>query len=711
LNTPSIIDLIHGTHKHSFPARRDTQGSVLVYLIVVILIFGVLGVTMVSLFTTATTSSATSNDARRALSMAESGTRYAMSELRRNKFADDTFKTLNETKYKIDQENNFEFNIYSISLRSPSTPSSQNNPTILLRKRFTDIGDIPDNFSLPYNSIYAINMDPLPNSSGVVYYPSDSDSSTAKIQNFAKNGASSYSMSVADTFTVENGVIVSLAVKPLPNQSPSAGGSLDVEPDAQFFFPKRNGAVVLRNKALFYERAIYHNSGPERVELTKLSDAVTIPTNIDNYYTILAPENYVILPTGTSGNASYGNDIEYTVNLYDQRIRDPADGTYVPQGKRNPDIEPEELTDNISEVKTGPDVVTPIPDDDSLEIGGSPPPGPDADFGAAWYSGNQSIGGDTDVCNTGACLFGRGIRVFFTLTYTGEGDGFTFTIMNADPTDGNDITSVGGDPEGSELLAYAGDSRVDLAGTAFLDGNRGRGIVPPKLAVEFDAKTNFDQDFEDEAIKNYCTGPNLRQNTRNDPLPGGAEKDTIQFVYWADRNPIDIPCRPNGDPVYSTASYDDNRHASSTDPENERSLFLTDTKLDVTPSNNWLNDGPWAVRLEVERSIVQNAGGNFDYKLRLWMRQCDQADCNDILGTFFQDARIKYDYAAMADLPLTQEIELSQTDHIKFNRFLFGFTTATAPGDSQSALIEHFNLSFIRPNDPVITNDPNWPPP
>ena len=97
--------------------------------------------------------------------------------------------------------------------------------------------------------------------------------------------------------------------------------------------------------------------------------------------------------------------------------------------------------------------------------------------------------------------------MFFTLNYTGDGDGFTFTMMNADPTDGNDITSIGGDPQGSELLAYAGDSREDPAGTTFLDGNRGRGIVPPKLAVEFDAKPNFDQNFENEEIKNYCSGP------------------------------------------------------------------------------------------------------------------------------------------------------------------------------------------------------------
>ncbi len=193
-------------------------------------------------------------------------------------------------------------------------------------------------------------------------------------------------------------------------------------------------------------------------------------------------------------------------------------------------------------------------------------------------------------------------------------------------------------------------------------------------------------------------------------LPDGDEKDTVQFVYWRDRNPIDIPCRPNGDPVYSTASYDDNRHAPFADPTsplNERDLFLSDSELDVTPSNSWLNNGPWAVRLEVERSLVQNIDGNFDYNLRLWMRQCAQTDCNDILGTFFQNTRIKYDYSALADLPLSQAIELSQSDHDMFNRFLFGFTTATAPGETQSALdLEQFNLSFIRPNDPVIIDDP-----
>ncbi len=83
------------------------SGSVLVYLIVVILIFGILGVTMVSLFTTASTSSATPNDARRAYNLAESGTRYAFSELRENEFEEDTIIALNSTTYNVTDAGSF----------------------------------------------------------------------------------------------------------------------------------------------------------------------------------------------------------------------------------------------------------------------------------------------------------------------------------------------------------------------------------------------------------------------------------------------------------------------------------------------------------------------------------------------------------------------------------------------------------------------------
>jgi hypothetical protein len=684
-------------------------GSVLVYLIVLILIFGILGVTMVSLFTTASTSSATPNDARRACLMAESAIRYAFSELRNTGFSEDTLNDLNSINYSVTDAGGFSIRAFGLSFDSPSKQTT-NTYTLIVPKN----GKLPLDFAIPVNrNVWVINFEYLENT--------DATGSRSPVSAFTRVDPITLDINVDGDFIIRGRKKALFGVMPTFTQGPlAAGDDLYVERIAREFFPRFNGAVNINRIDYSYERLVDEPAN-DRVKLKNLTVSgmentetpfpLTVNRTFNNEgnfsgdFIALSNLNYAVTPTGLSASTTCGNKYEFGSNIFY-----PSENTTYPSSE---DIDPEELTDNINQVETNPNVITPIPDDDTLEIGGSPPPGPDADFGAGWYSGDQTIGGDDDVCNTGACLFGRRIRVFFTFNYTGDGDGFTFTMMNADPTVGNDITSIGGDSQSSELLAYAGDSREDPAGTTFLDNQGGRGIVPPKLAVEFDTRTNFDQNFEDEQVKNYCNGPNLRQDTRNDPLPDGAEKDAVQFVYWRDRNPIDIPCRPNGDPTYSTASYDDNRHAPFPDPAsplNERNLFLSDSELDVTTSNSWLNNGPWAVRLEVERSLVQNTDGNFDYNLRLWMRQCALADCNDILGTLFQDTRIKYDYSALPDLPLVQAIELSQADHDMFNRFLFGFTTATAPGDTQNALIEQFNLSFIRPNDPVIIDDPDWVP-
>ena len=130
--------------------------------------------------------------------------------------------------------------------------------------------------------------------------------------------------------------------------------------------------------------------------------------------------------------------------------------------------------------------------------------------------------------------------------------------------------------------------------------------------------------------------------------------------------------------------------------------------VDVNDENNWLAGNgvkPWAIRIEVLRSLVQNADGNYDYILRTWVRQCNQIDCSDVLGTFFQDLTIEY----RAKPPhLEQTIELVQADHDLFDRFLFGFTGATGEGISQSAEFGNIKWDTIRPNDAIITTDLLW---
>jgi hypothetical protein len=150
------------------------------------------------------------------------------------------------------------------------------------------------------------------------------------------------------------------------------------------------------------------------------------------------------------------------------------------------------------------------------------------------------------------------------------------------------------------------------------------------------------------------------------------------------------------------------------DPRKSEDL---DSSVTVDDINNWLNGepgvkGPWAVRLEVDRSLLPNPGGEFDYQLSLWIRQCQELDCSDITNTFFQDTRIDYDYSAVpATLPMIQRFDFSAADQLLFERFYFGFTGAAGAGQNQNATISLFQLSFIRPGDPVVVDDAlEWPP-
>ena len=117
-----------------------------------------------------------------------------------------------------------------------------------------------------------------------------------------------------------------------------------------------------------------------------------------------------------------------------------------------------------------------------------------------------------------------------------------------------------------------------------------------------------------------------------------------------------------------------------------------------------------AVRLEVDRALLPNVDGEFNYELRLWIRQCNNdLNCDNILGTFFEDTRIAYDYTAVTELPMRQNFSLEGIDHDAFERFFFGFTGA-AGAEALDVTIRAFQLSFIRPGDPVVDCDRNsWP--
>ncbi|MGD8366416.1 MAG: PQQ-binding-like beta-propeller repeat protein [Desulfobacterales bacterium] len=124
----------------------------------------------------------------------------------------------------------------------------------------------------------------------------------------------------------------------------------------------------------------------------------------------------------------------------------------------------------------------------------------------------------------------------------------------------------------------------------------------------------------------------------------------------------------------------------------------------IASQDDWLQSGPWAARIEIARSRSPNSRGRYEYALKLWLRQCQQSGCSDILGTYFEDTRIEY--AAKAP-HLTQTAELCSTDHTSFNTFIFGFTEGTGSA-VQRVTISDVQLGFIRPGDSVIQNDSGW---
>jgi hypothetical protein len=169
---------------------------------------------------------------------------------------------------------------------------------------------------------------------------------------------------------------------------------------------------------------------------------------------------------------------------------------------------------------------------------------------------------------------------------------------------------------------------------------------------------------------------------------------------------------------FTLSQFADPRNFKDEDKSAGKLLTVEDLDSAVTVDSNtdWLNGagarGSWAVRLEVDRSVLPNADGEFDYELRLWIRQCpDQNDfpCSNILGTFYEDTRLEYDYTAVEDLPMRQQFSLSGIEQDAFESFFFGFTGA-AGAEALQATISNFQLSFIRPGDSVVDCDSiNWP--
>jgi outer membrane protein assembly factor BamB len=540
------------------PKRKhlNPTGNVLIYVVVLMLIFGVLGVVIVSLFTSSTASTVTRNDIRRARYMAESGMRYAFSEMRKADFDPEVMiNTLNTTTYNLNGAGSFTINVFSPWFESPSNQTIGSGGGDLTLG--IPVGELPNGYTVPNSNINAVNYEYTGNN------PTDEDGSWAPVTNFDDTTTT---LTLSNDFYANPDERISLAVRPTSDQQILDGGNLNVSLEAQTIFPKYGGAFNVRRNDYFYEERVDDPDNNQVIlrNISKRPEAVwNLPVTAANDLVVLSPRNYLVVPTGTSADTSYGGDYLFGKGIYDATIIRP--------GSRKPDITAEDLVTSLSEQETDTRFFETELVDYELVIGG----GTTYEFGSAFFEGDMSIGGDQDYCAQGACLFSLGVRVFFLLDFDQQGDGITFTLLGkgfgALGPPNNSASSVGGDFQLSELMGYAGDSRLDADGSIFLATNPDdRGLDPPKIAVEFDTRTN---NTAGDPPPDYCTGANANTETRNDPLTGN--EDAVQYVFWGRTSFLNIPCR--GDSPF----YDDNRHDADGEEPAEEWRFGTGGPLSI----------------------------------------------------------------------------------------------------------------------------------
>ncbi len=162
-------------------------------------------------------------------------------------------------------------------------------------------------------------------------------------------------------------------------------------------------------------------------------------------------------------------------------------------------------------------------------------------------------------------------------------------------------------------------------------------------------------------------------------------------------------------------TYDDNRHGVGTNPAKNDSDGLI-----YYSGVNWAGN-PFAFRAEVERDLVKNGDGTYDYTITSWLKYCSTPDCKEYFdddyytdnpsansdNLYFSDTSRflchdasddKCDSGKVNTPTLEYTIALTQEEHERFDTMMFGFTEATG-GSTQTATYSEFILQFIKDND------------
>ena len=286
----------------------NNQGTLLVYLVVLLLIFGVLGVSLVSLFTTSISSSATANDAKRARFIAESGIRYALSEIRNSPDIENAAELLNTTsEFKLGKDGGFKASVFSPGLQSAHNYSIGGlGGSLELDVPYS--GHFPKDFYVnnAVNDVYIVNWLAFKGTTATI--PTNS---YAMVSDYPNPGeAANVTLDVEDNIIAGQGATICFALLATDAQTNISRGSfIFVNEKAAEFFPEQNGAIRIFTPNngdqydYFYETREAPSGG--KVKLTNLREMPGATwTNIADLragdYVILSPYNFRVFASGTS---------------------------------------------------------------------------------------------------------------------------------------------------------------------------------------------------------------------------------------------------------------------------------------------------------------------------------------------------------------------------------------------------------------------------
>ncbi len=698
------------------------SGAALVFYIATLVTLSVLAAAMLTMFGTAGRIATDVNHYKLSYYMAESGIRYAQSQMKLQGYSiDQKMGNINGIpEYKVEDGKSFKLKVYALgTFESVNTNHVEANQQLELKQP----GDepFPEGFTVP---TFGSSADDL-------YAVSSQDLDFIQAQNNARVIGSSLNASRTRIFlTLQDslwpditGRIYFLAVQcKTGSQTIKEGDNLTVNSGA-VIFPEQNGIITVKSHDYLYEERI--DNGDGTYTFTNLRKPPDKNGNTQNWASGWAPDNGDDLKNLGNGDFVVLNSLN-NMNLWAT-----STGLSGPEQVEKSITQSFFVAEDTRKKKDGithddpHTVVTSDPTTNPVELTADPGVNLGAGvyytFGAVWYSGTKH--GVNLFCIDGRCDFGLGLRSFFTIEFDQrDADGFVFTIMNGVD---NSPLDVGGDSELGELIAYAGDSRVYKNNpddplkpiSHWVDPDRD-GIQPPKFGVEFDTYRN---DGTCVCSSDWSTG-----GGRKDPgvfYP----REHLSFVYWGDDLETgcgsQFNCRKEISPTQSWTeaglkTYDDNKHGSGLNTATNNVFQATsDLQKWYTISNYY----EYAVRVEMHRSLdavddnTDPNYGKYEYTNKVWVNRCSQStNCAEFVNVDKTLWDLEGDYEVNStDNPgfptyypaLEQTFYLEQADHEKLNTILVGFTEGTGAA-TQVAKIRNYKTVFRAGGDEDIITDP-----